>query len=558
MIKNMKKLLLLTLLTSLSISSFSQNFSLADFYSSNLKLTQLTDSIYNTLSDTSRVGQMIITSYGHNGKKAEEVEPLVKSNKVGGIIYLKGTHQEHFDNTLKLNQLNTGLPLLFSMDAEPSLMEGRISTLSNIPKTNAINSIQENRTVAQQISNELNSIGVRLNFSPDCDMSTLNTAIGSRSYGDNKDTIISKANSFINASSNRGIVTCAKHFPGHGLVTGDSHHQRVFIDGQLKEIDVYKGVLSNPKLISVIVGHIDIINNKHYNTKGRPSSCSSLIIKNLLQQELGFKGLIISDALGMKALKEFEFPGFEASKAGCDILCMPKDENDLIEVILQEMKKDKTYRNQIEKSVKKIIRLKLCLGLFQTKPMDKVVLYQHGKIIEEQGVNAVSPTYGKYEYINILNAFKEKGYNVLSTVRKKNADPEIYATRLAQKVDSLIILGYKPEDITLIGASKGAWITLLASSKLSNKNINIVSIAVCGDWTYDYFKENELQLNGRILSIYESSDKWNQSCSQMNFGRGISDFQEIEVATGLQHGIVFHPLADWLSPSFNWIENKNP
>jgi len=358
----MKNLIPILLILLCNIS-YSQDFSLTDFYRPNSDLDGLTDSIYNTLSESSRVGQMLITSYGHNGKSKEHVEPLIKANKVGGVIYLKGTHQEHLNNTQRLNQLNTGLPLLFSMDAEPSLMKGRISTLTGIPKTNAIKTIKENDAVAEKISDELNSIGVRLNFAPDCDMSTSNAAIGSRSYGNDKDTIISKANSFINTSAQLGIVTCAKHFPGHGLVTGDSHHQRVFIDGELKELDVYRGILNNPNLITVMIGHIDIINNKKYNTNGRPSSCSPLIIKTLLKQELGFKGIVISDALGMKALGEFDSPGLEASKAGCDFLCMPKDENKLITNILNEAKKDSSYSEQIEASIKKIIRLKLCLGL---------------------------------------------------------------------------------------------------------------------------------------------------------------------------------------------------
>ena len=551
----MKNLILLFFILAVNVSS-AQQFSLNNFYGDNTELLRKTDSIYNSLSDTAKVGQMIITSYGHNGKPREYVESLIKKEKVGGILYLKGTHQEHLQNTLSLNKLNQGLPLLYSMDAEPSLMKGRISTLKGIPKTNAINSIRENEGVAKKISNELNSIGVRLNFAPDCDMSTSNAAIGSRSYGNNKDSIISKANSFIKTSSQLGIVTCAKHFPGHGLVTGDSHHQRVFIDGELKELDVYKGMINNPNLISIMIGHIDIINNQQYNTKGMPSSCSPIIIKKLLQQELGFRGLVISDALGMKALNEFEFPGLEASKAGCDILCMPENENKLIIAILEEIQKNQDYAQQVERSIKKIIRLKLCLGLIHEKPTKKIINYQHAKIIEDQGVNAISNTYGKYEYNQIIDRFKKEGFEVIGTIREINADSEQHALRISQQVDSLIIYGYEAKDITLLGASKGAGITLFASAKLSVNEINIIALGVCGEWIKEYFEKNKLQLNGRILSIYEASDKWNQSCQLINFGTGITTFKEVKLNTNLKHGFLFTPLDEWVLPALDWIGNN--
>ncbi len=553
----MKNILLIAFTIAQSTFLYSQHFDLKDYYSNSSRLNELADSIYNTLSDTSRVGQMIITSYGHNGKTKDHVDPLIKANKVGGVIYLKGTHQEHFDNTQKLNKLNTGLPLLFSMDAEPSLMKGRISTLDGIPKTNAIKTISENEAVAKKISNELNAIGVRLNFAPDCDMSTSNAAIGSRSYGNERDTIVSKVNSFINTSTQLGISTCAKHFPGHGLVTGDSHHQRVFIDGELKELDVYRGLLNNPNLITVMIGHIDIINNKRYNTNGRPSSCSPLIIKTLLQQELGFKGIVISDALGMKALREFKSPGLEASKAGCDFLCMPQDENKLLASILEEAKKNQNYAKQIELSIKKVIRLKLCLGLIHEKPTGKIISYQHGKIVESQGVNAISPTYGKYEYTKIIERFKKEGYGVIGTVREKDSDTEHRISRLTQQIDSLRIYGYKPENITLLGASKGAALTLYTSTRLSTTNVNIVVLGVCSEWTKKYFDDNDLQLHGRIFSIYEVSDKWNQSCRLINYGTGITEFKELKINTNLQHGFLFKPLDEWVLPTIDWIENKS-
>ena len=173
----MKRLLQLLLVT-LPFVSFGQ-YSLNDFYSNNSQLAKTVDSLFHTLTARQKVAQMIVTSYGHNGRPSAIIEELVKDGEVGGVIYMKGTHQEHLANTLKLNKMNPGVPILYSMDAEPSLLVGRISSLPKVLKTKDIGSIERNDSIAKLICNELNSIGVKLNYAPDCDLSTSNAAIGS-------------------------------------------------------------------------------------------------------------------------------------------------------------------------------------------------------------------------------------------------------------------------------------------------------------------------------------------------------------------------------------------
>lgn len=531
---------------------FSQQFTLESFYSSNQELSESVDSIYNLITERQRIGQMIVTSYGINGRPSDVVEKLVEAGDVGGVIYMKGTHADHLNNTFKLNRLNSGLPIMYSMDAEPSLLGGRITSLPKVLKTKDIASVTDNDSIAKLICNELNSIGVKLNYAPDCDLSTSNAAIGSRSYGAEQDTVVKMVNSFINTSSNHNVLTCAKHFPGHGLVEGDSHYGRVKISGEMKELGVYKELVKNPQLYSVMIGHINVENNDKYNTFGVPSSCSPVIIKELLKNELGFKGLVISDGLGMHALKSVGIPGFEASKAGCDVLCMPSDEVEVIDAILNETKTNVEYAKQIEVSVKKIIRMKLCLGLF-TKPMknEKVILYQHGRIIEEQGLNAVSPQFGKYEYKGIVDAFEQNGFKVIENVRGNNANANYHASRIVQQIDSLLLAGYLPQNITIVGGSKGAWISLLAASKLSSNKVNVVSLAICGTETDDYFNGNNIKVQGRWLSIFEASDNWGQSCNNLNKSKTTA-FKELRINTGKQHGVVFKPLKDWIKPVVEW------
>ncbi len=188
----------------------------------------------------------------------------------------------------------------------------------------------------------------------------------------------------------------------------------------------------------------------------------------------------------------------------------------------------------------------------------RYLFYLHGKIIEDQGVNAIDTVngYGAYEYENILTAFKKADFIVLSEARPKNTDPVEYAHKIVNEIDSLITKGVKPNDITVVGASKGAVISMFISSYLKNKEVNFIFLAGCNE---DGFKNfSEIQFCGNILSIYEKSDDIGHTCA--NFKKStrltISHYKEIELNTGLKHGFLYKPLREWIEPAIKWA-NKN-
>ena len=111
-----------------------------------------------------------------------------------------------------------------------------------------------------------------------------------------------------------------------------------------------------------MVAHLAIKNNEPYNTNGLPSTCSPKIVNDLLKDSLGFKGIIVTDALNMGAVSAIKNNGLLAAMAGCDQLLMPIDEEKVLMDILNEIHTDSTFKVQIYDSVKKIIRLKLCLN----------------------------------------------------------------------------------------------------------------------------------------------------------------------------------------------------
>ena len=343
-----------------------QQYTLANFYSENSELSQLTDSIFNTLSDKERVAQMIVTSAGELGKSNAVVQDLVKKNLIGGVVYLKGTEQSHkklIDELNIISSNNGTIPLINSMDAEPSLFNGRINDTAEMMKTIDIKTTEQCDSVAKIIDKKLIEIGIHQNFAPVCDISPNNEAIKNRSFGSDKDTVINLSKTFIATTQKDNIVATAKHFPGHGLVKGDTHKQSVYIDGVLQELDIYKPLIKGG-VISIMVAHITVRNNDSYNTDELPSSCSKVIVTDLLKEELGFKGIVITDALNiMKAVTILDKAPLKASMAGCDMILMPINELESVNWILEEMNTNLTYKEQVYQSVKKILRLKICLNL---------------------------------------------------------------------------------------------------------------------------------------------------------------------------------------------------
>lgn len=345
-----------------------RKLNLQNFYSYNPNIELQVNKIFHSLNDTTRIAQMIITSAGELGKPKSVVLKLAKENKIGGIVFLKGTKENHkrmIDSLNTISDFQNQIPLLFSIDAEPSLINGRLQGIDSIMNTIDIKTVKQTDSIARKINSELLDIGFHQNFAPVCDISPENEAIKNRSFSNDKEKVIELSKQFIQTTQEQGIIATAKHFPGHGLVEGDTHKQSVYINGKLQELDVYPPLIE-AGVLSIMTAHITITNNQKYNTNGLPASCSRTIVTNLLKDELGFKGLIITDALNiMKAVTIIDNAPLLASKAGNDMLLMPIDETETINSILNAMENDSNYKEQVYQSVKKIIRLKLFLGLIK-------------------------------------------------------------------------------------------------------------------------------------------------------------------------------------------------
>ena len=341
------------------------NFSIDDFYSSSKLLEEKVDEIFVDLSPKDRIAQMIIVSAGTTGKPTNTVDKLIREKAIGGVLMLSGDKDQIIELVHRFDSMSSHygiLPLIYSSDAEPSLINRKIKGTQIVPKTVELETIEKCDSVTEIISNELLSMGIKHNYAPVVDLSPNNEAITNRTFGNDSTVVVKLSSAFVKASQKRGVVATAKHFPGHGLVSGDTHNQLVTIDGTMKEVENYIPLIETG-VISIMVGHIAVINNSKFDTRGMPSSCSKEIVTDLLKGELGFKGIVITDAMNMGALRKIENASMKAVEAGCDMILMEPNEIKLLEDVYKKYVGNETFKNQIDQSVKKIMRLKVCLNL---------------------------------------------------------------------------------------------------------------------------------------------------------------------------------------------------
>lgn len=339
-------------------------FKLADYFTESEELDNRVDETFRALSEKQKIAQVLMPAMGKHGQPKDIIDGLVRDELIGGILMLNGTVEEYSEWISQYNALNTkkGVPgFLYSADAEPSLVNRKVVGTRPVAKANTIRNIEEVRIVAQTISEDLVEIGINYNFAPVVDMSP-NKTVGWRSFGHYPDSVISWSAKFVEASQDLQVMATAKHFPGHGFVVGDTHEKLVFIDGEMREVKNYPPLIESG-VMSIMIAHIAVKNNEKYDTNGMPATTSRKIVTDLLREEMGYQGLIVTDALNMGGVKNVPNANILALEAGCDILLMPLNARKAHAEIMNSYQSNKDFKTNVDNAVKRILRAKICLEL---------------------------------------------------------------------------------------------------------------------------------------------------------------------------------------------------
>jgi pimeloyl-ACP methyl ester carboxylesterase len=184
------------------------------------------------------------------------------------------------------------------------------------------------------------------------------------------------------------------------------------------------------------------------------------------------------------------------------------------------------------------------------------LIYVHGRIIQEQQSRRPKSTrFGYYEFDQILETFRSNGFDVSGEMRGRSATESGAADDLVAQVRRLLASGVPPDRVTVVGASMGAGITLLASARLQNKDLRFAVLAACLSESVRQLLAGEGKApSGRILSIREASDESSEPCAPWKTSpRAPSlDAREIVLHTGLSHGFLYRPLPEWIDPTVRW------
>lgn len=342
------------------------------------KAQQWVDTTYKNLSQDEKLGQLFIVAlYTNRGEDyINQVRNIVTNDKIGGLILMQDDAAREI-NLVNEFQQKSKVPLMIGMDAEWGIYQ-RIATAHKFPWAMTLGAIQDKNLVYQmaaKIAEDCHRMGINWDFAPVVDVNTNpdNPIIGNRSFGSEVSNVISSALSYSNGLQDNNILAAIKHFPGHGDTSTDSHLDLPVVSHNIDRLNTLElapfKALMNKGIGGVMVAHLYVPGLE--SEKGIPASVSKNIITGLLKDKLGYKGLIITDALNMGAVANKYQPGeldAMAFKAGNDIMLFSQGVSEGKKLIQKAIDKGEISQSRVEESVKKILLTKYFLGLTQYTP----------------------------------------------------------------------------------------------------------------------------------------------------------------------------------------------
>ncbi|MGO1975208.1 MAG: glycoside hydrolase family 3 protein [Propionibacteriaceae bacterium] len=350
-----------------------------------------------TLAD--KVGQLFVPYV--NGATADADDPrntdlygvgsiaeIIERYRVGGVIYFGWSDNlEDPQQVARLSNgiqaaataLPSGVPALVSIDQEEGVVIRLPQPSTQLPGTMALGATGDPllaELAARITGKELRAVGVNQNYAPlaDVNVNALNPVIGVRSFGADPATVAALVEGQVDGFHHAGIASTVKHFPGHGDTEVDSHLGLPVIDhtrAELDEIDL-------PPFRKAIAAGADAVMTAHIvvpalDPDGMPATLSKPILTDLLRDELGFDGVIVTDSLlmeGVRTIFDDDRVPIEAIKAGADQMLMPPDLGLAIDAVTAAVEDGEISTDRLDASVQRILRMKTARGLFDEPPAD--------------------------------------------------------------------------------------------------------------------------------------------------------------------------------------------
>ena len=338
------------------------------------------DSVFKKLNRRKKIAQLFfIRAQTNKGQAFEDsVGKVIKEQQIGGVVFFQGGPIRQAMLTNKYQE-SAKIPLMIAMDGEWGLGMRLDSTVS-YPYQMTLGAIQNNELIykmGQQVAQDFRRMGVQMNFGPDMDINNNpdNPVINYRSFGDNKFNVAAKGIAYMRGMQDAGLLTTAKHFPGHGDTNVDSHYDLPLLPFTRKRLDSLEEYPFNEAIKAgisgIMIAHMNI--PALDTTKRLPSTLSRPIVTGVLKDSLAFKGLVVSDAMEMKAVTK-SFPAGEADLkafiAGNDIIELSENSKLAVKKIKKAIRKGEITEQELDARVKKVLAAKYWAGLSNYHEVD--------------------------------------------------------------------------------------------------------------------------------------------------------------------------------------------
>ena len=393
-------------------------------------MTHWVDSVFKTLNTEEQLAQLImpIVYPSQNTQDIKREEQRFSKFKWGGILYQKGLMAHQLIMNKRLQQTNS-IPLLIALDGEWGLYM-RLKDAPRFPRNLGLGLAGDAQMLyeyGREIARECRLMGIHVNFAPtvDVNINPLNPVIGSRSFGSTPSVVSQLSEAYALGLEDGGVLSVAKHFPGHGDTSEDSHKTLPIVQATRKRLELvelapFKHYI-NSGLGGIMTAHLRV---PALENRSIPSSLSPNVCTDLLKKDLGFQGLIFTDGLEMEGVQTQSLGdiGVAALLAGNDILLGPASPEAQLNNLVLAYWDGRLPAKLIEEKVR------------------KVLAYKYRLIISERPSTATVETINKLIWTSSAKNLQQKLWmHSLYTIHKA---PEAQALLNSNKIQRIAVLDY--------------------------------------------------------------------------------------------------------------------
>ncbi len=354
------------------------------------KMNEWVEQTYAGMTLDEKIGQLFMPIVESTSAWRTRTAGYINDQKVGGLLFSKGTLAQQAEAT-NYAQSIAKIPLLISLDGEWGLSM-RLSDAPKFPRNQLIGAIHDEEILklyGKEVARQCKEMGIHVNFAPSIDVHSnpSNPIIGTRSFGENPQSVAKQGIAYAKGLEENGVMAVAKHFPGHGDTSEDSHKTLPTINHNLQRWEAVELLpfreYVKAALSGIMIGHLNV---PALNTNGLPATLSPSVGVDLLQKQMGFTGLVFTDGMAMRGVSTQSEMSVKALLAGNDVILGVVNQAAEFASVKKAVESGTISSALLEQKVKKILSYKYILGAHEFKSINSKTVSQRVNSSEAEWV----------------------------------------------------------------------------------------------------------------------------------------------------------------------------